>query len=305
MTRTSDSVPLNGISRRTFCKGAAVLGVWGGLASFGLAGCAPHSRAEELADSAPWKAGTYTTEVTGHNAPYTMTVTFSDDAITAIDTSANQESLGVGADALKALQQQAIDNQTINIDAVTGATLIPLLTLGIPGDGCVAIMLSALMINGLNPGLSLFTEQGDIMYAIMLGLILVNAFMFVQGKFLTNLFAKVVSVPQEILTPIIVMFCFAGAFSVNKSYFDVLVALVFCAVAWLLRKIDFPAVPILLGLVLGKMAETNFRRALMVSRGSYSIFVSSPFCIAFLALTALVIGSVAFNKMKARKKKNG
>lgn len=123
MTRTSDSVPLTGISRRTFCKGAAVLGVWGGLASFGLAGCAPHTRAEELADSAPWKAGTYTTEVTGHNAPYTMTVTFSDDAITAIDTSANQESLGVGADALKALQQQAIDNQTINIDAVTGATL--------------------------------------------------------------------------------------------------------------------------------------------------------------------------------------
>ena len=186
-----------------------------------------------------------------------------------------------------------------------GGALIPLLTLGIPGDGCVAIMLSALMINGLNPGLSLFTEQGDIMYAIMLGLILVNAFMFVQGRFLTNLFAKVVSVPQEILTPIIVMFCFAGAFSVNKSYFDVLVALVFCAVAWLLRKIDFPAVPILLGLVLGKMAETNFRRALMVSRGSYSIFVSSPFCIAFLALTALVIGSAAFNKMKARKKKNG
>lgn len=123
MTRTSDSVPLNGISRRTFCKGAAVLGIWGGLASFGLAGCAPHTRAEELADSAPWKAGTYTTEVTGHNAPYTMTVTFSDDAITAIDTSANQESLGVGADALKALQQQAIDNQTINLDAVTGATL--------------------------------------------------------------------------------------------------------------------------------------------------------------------------------------
>ena len=73
MTRASDFVPLNGISRRTFCKGAAVLGIWGGLASFGLAGCAPHSRAEELADSAPWKAGTYTTEVTGHNAPYTMT----------------------------------------------------------------------------------------------------------------------------------------------------------------------------------------------------------------------------------------
>ncbi len=121
MTRTSEHVPTNGISRRTFCKGAAVLGIWGGLASFGLTSCAPHTAAEEAA--APWKAGTYTAEVTGHNAPYTMTVTFSDDAITAIDTAGNQESLGVGADALKALQQQVLDNQTINIDTVTGATL--------------------------------------------------------------------------------------------------------------------------------------------------------------------------------------
>ena len=96
-------------------------------------------------------------------------------------------------------------------NAVTGATLIPLLTMGIPGDGTVAIMLSALMINGLNPGLSLFTTQGDIMYAIMIGLIFVNLFMLLQGSFLTKLFAKVVSIPQEILTPIIVLFCFAGA----------------------------------------------------------------------------------------------
>ncbi len=122
MTRTSESVSTNGISRRTFCKGAAVLGIWGGLASFGLSGCAPHSGAEKAA-AGGWKAGTYTAEVTGHNAPYTMTVTFSDDAITAIDTTANQESLGVGADALKALSDQVVENQTINIDTVTGATL--------------------------------------------------------------------------------------------------------------------------------------------------------------------------------------
>ena len=188
-------------------------------------------------------------------------------------------------------------------NAVTGATLIPLLTLGIPGDGCVAIMLSALMINGLNPGLSLFTTQGDIMYAIMLGLIAVNIFMFLQGRFLTNLFAKVVSVPQEILTPIIVIFCFAGAYSVNKSYFDVGIALTFCAIAWLLKKINFPPVPILLGLVLGSMTETNFRRALQISKGNPSIFVSSPFCIIFIALTLFVIASVIFSKYKERNKK--
>ncbi len=186
-------------------------------------------------------------------------------------------------------------------NAVTGATLIPLLTLGIPGDGTVAIMLSALMINGLNPGLSLFTTQGDIMYAIMLGLILVNVFMLLQGKFLTTLFAKVVSIPQEILTPIIVIFCFAGAYSVNGNYFDVGVALVFGILSWVLRKLELPPVPILLGLVLGSMTETNFRRALLISNGSPSIFFSSVYCIIFLVLIVAAVGTIVRGKIKERK----
>lgn len=186
-------------------------------------------------------------------------------------------------------------------NAVTGATLIPLLTLGIPGDGTVAIMLSALMINGLNPGLSLFTTDGDIMYAIMLGLILVNLFMLLQGKFLTRLFAKVVSIPQEILTPIIVIFCFAGAYSVNKNYFDVKVALVFAVIAWVLRKLDMPAVPILLGMVLGNMTETNFRRALLISNGSPAIFFSSIYCVIFLVLIVVAVGTIVRGKLKERK----
>ena len=185
-------------------------------------------------------------------------------------------------------------------NAVTGATLIPLLTLGIPGDGTVAIMLSALMINGLNPGLSLFTTQGDIMYAIMLGLILVNIFMLLQGKFLTSLFAKVVSIPQEILTPIIVIFCFAGAYSVNENYFDVGIALIFGMLAWILRKLELPPVPILLGLVLGSMTETNFRRALLISNGSPKIFFSSVYCIIFLVLILLAVGTIVRGKMKER-----
>ena len=186
-------------------------------------------------------------------------------------------------------------------NAVTGATLIPLLTLGIPGDGTVAIMLSALMINGLNPGLSLFTTDWDIMYAIMLGLILVNLFMLLQGRFLTRLFAKVVSIPQEILTPIIVIFCFAGAYSVNKNYFDVAVALVFAIIAWVLRKLDMPAVPILLGMVLGNMTETNFRRALLISNGNPSIFFSSIYCIIFLVLIVVAVGTIVRGKLNERK----
>ena len=186
-------------------------------------------------------------------------------------------------------------------NAVCGATLIPLLTLGIPGDGCVAIMLSALMINGLNPGLSLFTTDGPIMYAIMLGLILVNIFMFLQGRYLTGLFAKVVSIPQQILTPIIVIFCFAGAFSVNSSYFDLGVALVFGILSWVLRKLELPAVPVLLGMVLGNMTETNFRRALLISDGSPKIFFSSVFCWIFIALIVLVIFGILRSKIKESK----
>ena len=186
-------------------------------------------------------------------------------------------------------------------NAVTGATLVPLLTLGIPGDGCVAIMLSALMINGLNPGLSLFTTDGDIMYAIMLGLILVNLFMLIQGRYLTSLFAKVVSIPQQILTPIIVIFCFAGAYSVNNNYFDLSVALVFGILAWLMRKLELPAVPVLLGMVLGGMTETNFRRALLISDGDPKIFFSSVFCWVFIALIVIVIGGVLKGKLKESK----
>lgn len=187
-------------------------------------------------------------------------------------------------------------------NAVTGATLIPLLTLGIPGDSTVAIMLSALMINGLNPGISLFTTDGDIMYAIMLGLILVNLFMFLQGKLLTSLFAKVVTIPQEILTPVIVMFCFAGAYSVNDNYFDVGVALVFGILAWIFRKLDMPPVPILLGMVLGKMTETNFRRALLISNGSPSVFFSSIYCWIFLAFIAIAIAMIVRGKIKEQRR---
>ena len=186
-------------------------------------------------------------------------------------------------------------------NAVTGATLIPLLTLGIPGDGTVAIMLSALMINGLNPGLSLFTTDGDIMYAIMLGLILVNLFMLLQGKFLTTLFAKVVSIPQEILTPIIGICCVAGAYSVIENYFDVGGARLVGVLAWVLRKLDLPPVPILLGLVLGSMTETNFRRALLISDGSPSIFFQSIYCKIFLALIVVALAAIIRGKLKEAK----
>lgn len=155
--------------------------------------------------------------------------------------------------------------------------------------GNVTLMLGALMINGLTPGPRLFSDHGVTMYAIMLGLIFVNLFIFLQGRYLTGLFAKIIKIPPLILTPIIVIFCFAGAYSVKISSFDVGITLIFAVVAYFLVKMEFSVVPILLGLVLGRMTEENFRRALIISDGSWSIFASSPVCIAFLVLIAITL----------------
>lgn len=186
-------------------------------------------------------------------------------------------------------------------NAVTGATLIPLLTLGIPGDGAVAIMLGALMINGLTPGPNLFADHGTTVYAIMIGLIFVNLFMYIQGKYLTNLFAKVVKIPTEILTPIIVVFCFAGAYSIKDSLFDVGISIVFAIIAYFMSKLDFPTIPILLGLVLGGLTEKNFRRTLMISDGSLSVFFTRPFSIVFILLIIAVVAMIVKTNIKNAK----
>ena len=189
-------------------------------------------------------------------------------------------------------------------NAVTGATLIPLLTLGIPGDGAVAIMLGALMINGLTPGPKLFIEHGVTMYAIMIGLIFVNGFMYLQGRYLTRLFARVISIPISILTPIIVIFCFAGAYSVKASMFDIYVTLVFAAIAYILTKLNFSTIPVLLGLVLGAITEENFRRSLILSDGSWKIFIDSPISIALLSLIVIAMAIIVRGKIKERKDGN-
>ncbi|UDW83701.1 tripartite tricarboxylate transporter permease [Pasteurella canis] len=189
-------------------------------------------------------------------------------------------------------------------NAITGTALVPLLTLGIPGDAAVALMLGALMINGLTPGPNLFQNHGPAVYAIMIGLIFVNIFMLIQGKYLLKFFAKVVKIPQQILIPIIAVFCFAGAYSLKESMFDVGTAVVFGVIAYIMDKLGFSAVPTLLGLVLGALTEKNLRRALLISDGDWSIFIERPFSLAFCLLILVTIVSIVFNNYKKAKKSN-
>lgn len=188
-------------------------------------------------------------------------------------------------------------------NAVTGATLIPLLTLGIPGDAAVAILLGTLMANGLTPGPNLFQEHGLTLYAIMVGLVFINVFMYLQGKYLTGFFAKVTKIPSEILIPIIVVFCFAGSYSIKSSMFDLYISIAFGIIAYILVKLKFSTIPVLLGLVLGALTESNLRRTLIISQGSLSIFVKRPISLAFLIVLVITIGFIVKENI-ARSRKN-
>ena len=183
-----------------------------------------------------------------------------------------------------------------------GATMIPMLTLGVPGDGATAILMGAFMIHGMIPGPTLFEEQGNILYAIMLGLIVVNVFMYILGSGFTRFYAHITRIPYEILAAIVLTFCIAGAYSTNNRMYDIYIILIFGIVAYFLRRMDFQLVPILLGIVLGPLAEKNFRRALVLSDGSLDIFFTRPISCAFILIAVGSILLFAWKNHKAKVK---
>ncbi len=181
-----------------------------------------------------------------------------------------------------------------------GATMIPMLTLGVPGDGATAILMGAFMLHGMVPGPTLFSEQGNILYAIMLGLIVVNVFMYIIGSGFTRFYAHITRLPYEILAPIVMTFCIAGAYSTNNRVYDIFIILIFGIVAYFLRRMDFQLVPILLGIVLGPLAEKNFRRAMVISEGSFKIFFTRPISCAFILIAVGSVLLFAWKNYKAR-----
>lgn len=174
-------------------------------------------------------------------------------------------------------------------NGVTGATLIPLLTLGIPGDAVTAILLGSLMIQGMIPGPSLFVQHGKTVYTIMVGLVLVNIFMFLEGKFLIKLFVKITKVPMNFMIPVIVLLCITGAYAVNNAFFDVIVMLIFGLIGFGFTRLGFPVTPMLLAIILGPTAEESLRQSLIISNSNISIFFTRPICLLFLILS---LGSI-------------
>lgn len=172
-------------------------------------------------------------------------------------------------------------------NGVTGGALIPLLTLGIPGDTVTAVMLGALMMQNLTPGPMLFTTHGTLVYALILSTFFVNIFMLIQGKLLIKPFSNVTKIPMRLLVPILTVLCLTGTFALRNTMFDVRVMLVFGVIAFFAVKNGFPTTPMVLAFVLGPTAEKYLRKALVLSKGSWAIFFTKPISLVFIILAVL------------------
>lgn len=170
-------------------------------------------------------------------------------------------------------------------NATVGGAMVPLLSLGVPGSPTTAVIVGALVLHGLRPGPQLFTEQPVLVYTILLGLLLACVVMFLLASISLPWMARVINLPDSVLAVGILIFAILGAYSLRNLAFDIWLTIGFGVLGYLMKKLSFPVPPVVLALVLGYLVETNFRTALVTSRGSYGIFMTDPVSVVFLILS--------------------
>ncbi|WP_180124922.1 tripartite tricarboxylate transporter permease [Rhodoferax sp. BLA1] len=178
-----------------------------------------------------------------------------------------------------------VASETAACSAVGGA-MIPLLTLGIPGDTVTAMLLGGFMIHGIQPGPLLFVSQGPLVYTIFIAMMVSAVMMLFAELFGVRVFVKLLAIPKHILLPIILVLCFVGAFGLGNRIFDVGVIVFFGLIGYGFVKFGIPQTPFIIGLILGPMAETNLRRGLMLSDNNFMDFLTSPISGSFIGLAA-------------------
>jgi putative tricarboxylic transport membrane protein len=189
-------------------------------------------------------------------------------------------------------------------NATIGGAMIPLLTLGIPGDVVTALLLGGLMVHGLNPGPLLFRNQGEFVYSIFASTMVSSLIMLLVMYLGIRLFARVLTVPKHILLPVVIVMCCVGAYGINSRLFDVGSVLFFGILAFLLNRGNFNTSPIILGFILGPMIETNLRRGMMQSRNGFMPFLTRPVSLAFILLAIASIVYAVVRERRANKKTN-
>ncbi|MDP5254965.1 MULTISPECIES: tripartite tricarboxylate transporter permease [unclassified Vibrio] len=185
-------------------------------------------------------------------------------------------------------------------NGVTGGSLVPLLTLGVPGDAVAAVLLGALIVQGLTPGPLLFTQSPDVVYGVFSSMLVANIVMLIVGLVGIRFFCRIIEIPKVLLIPMIVSLSIVGAFAINNSMFDVGLAVGFGVLGFILGKLTIPTSPILLAIILGPMAETNLRKALLMYDNSWSFLYDRPIALAFVLLA--VFSAYSTIRMKKRQR---
>jgi len=183
-------------------------------------------------------------------------------------------------------------------NAATGGAMVPTLALGIPGSATAAVILAGLMVHGLRPGPTMFTEQAEFAYAIFWSMMLVNILFFVVGLRGAKIFARVTLIPVPVLWPCVFVFSIVGAYALDQSMFDVWVALVSGVLGYFMRRYGFSVVPLAIGLILGGMLEQRLGQSMVMLDEKWWLMFSRPLTLFFLVLTALALfGPVLWGRL--------
>src|SRR5262245_14480793 len=172
-------------------------------------------------------------------------------------------------------------------------SFIPMLTLGIPGNPTMAMMIGALMIHGIAPGPRVMTDRPGLFWGLIASMWIGNLMLVVLNLPLVGLWARLLQVPYRLLYPAIIVFCCVGAYAINSKSFDVFVMAFFAIFGYVALKLDCEPAPLILGFVLGPMMEENLRRALLISRGDPMVFLTEPISLGFLLAAALLLLVIA------------
>lgn len=174
-------------------------------------------------------------------------------------------------------------------NATCEGAMIPLLTLGVPGDSVTAVLIGAFMIQGLQPGPLLFVKNADLVYAIFVAFFVANILNYIVALVGARIFARAVSIPRYLLLPAIMLLCIIGSYSIRNSFFDVWVMLLFGVIGYGMQKFQYPIGPVVLALILGPMVESEFRRAMIMYQKDYTIFFTRPISLLFIILALISI----------------
>jgi putative tricarboxylic transport membrane protein len=184
-------------------------------------------------------------------------------------------------------------------NAETGGALVPLLTLGIPGSGTTAILLAALILWGLKPGPLMIQDNPTLFWGLVASMYVGNVMLLILNIPMIPLFAQILRLPVAVLYPLIFGISIVGVYSVSGSLFDVWMLSAFGLLGYLMRKLDYPSAPLILGLVLGDSMERALRQSLMMSQGDVAILVSRPISAVMLGLAVLILLLPLFRKANA------